>query len=125
MSAGLFREVYHSITQEEVKFFNAGLVDTSDITVINFGQNLINYKVDKTVERSFKSKNLAEYEYVTPVFYGIYGQSRLHYEHEWSLHSLDIVLGLVGGLASIGFGSEYRVAICKERLSRQRCLRFA
>lgn len=83
------------MSENTVNFFDNMVIDTSAISVINLGHTITNWKVEDTTT-SIDFRNAGE-----PFFWLEYDQSRNQNIYQWSVSSLDIVLGLVGGVAGV------------------------
>ena len=72
-------------------------MDTSAISVVNLGKSFENYKIETERKRS---TNIAAADQDL-VFRQVLNQSRVVHKQTWAYESLDLVLGLVGGLAGV------------------------
>ena len=87
----------NAISKTDVSYYPFMFMDTSAISVIDLGDSFENYKVEN--ERQRKSTPTGtERDYV---FKQVLKQSRVVHKQTWAYESLDLVLGLVGGLAGV------------------------
>jgi len=77
-----------------VSYFNFAWLDTSAISLIDFGKSFETYKVEDSESRFVPGAKYAELDI-------IYSQATVTYTQEWAIESIDIVLGLVGGFSGI------------------------
>ena len=82
--------------QNAVSYYNIAWLDTSQISAINLGTDLADYTVDTQSSVAVKNNDNAE-----PFFVCQLVQSRRKNEITWSISSLDVILGLVGGFTSV------------------------
>ena len=73
--------------------------DTSALSLVDLGQKFQNYVVDDRLYSSYPPLD-AEGEIKTEVVI-VWKQGRRINELTWSINSLDLVLGVIGGLSSI------------------------
>ena len=69
------------------------LMDTSAISVVDLGESFENFAIEKERKRKTASTDFA--------FRTVINQSRVQHKQTWAYESLDLVLGLVGGLAGV------------------------
>ena len=80
-------------------------MDTSAISLVDFSENFINYRVEHdSTALDIQAKDFAD---AMPPLTVRYTQSRVQYQITWSINSLDLVLGLVGGLAGVVYPALY------------------
>ena len=84
------------VMQQTTTTFDFKWIDTSQISLVDFGTTLYDYKTDR--ERQQYRSNAA---YDDPVLKLYYVQSDRMVMTEWSIASIDIILGLVGGVSGI------------------------
>ena len=77
-------------------YYSLPWLDTSSLTILDLGTTLTNYVVNSKDRRVIEDTGPL-LDNVVVVFY----QSRGTTEEQWSIMSLDLVMGLVGGLAGI------------------------
>ena len=82
------------ISKTTVKYYWFSLLDTSAITLIDFGKEFTNYQVESNALRPYEGGKNGS-------IYISYWQAREVYDEEWAIESLDIVLGLVGGFTGL------------------------
>ena len=74
-------------------------MDTSAISLFDFSKNFINYKVED--DSTALDRQASDWADAKPAITVRYTQSRVQNQFTWSVNSLDLVLGLVGGLAGV------------------------
>ena len=89
-----------SISQDAITYFNHGYLDTSQISALNLGTDLVDYKVDTQQVNLFLNKGNKQDIFISEMV-----QSRRQNQITWSINSLDLILGLVGGFTSIIWGT--------------------
>jgi len=85
-----------SVAKDTVSFFPFTWLDTSALTLVSLGEEFTQWNSDETSSREADNplNDLPHYKIQ-------YIQSRSQTTKEWSIVSLDMVLGLVGGLSGI------------------------
>lgn len=73
--------------------------DTSALSIVDLGQNIDNYDVQDRLFESYPPQASAG-EFTTAVILN-WKQGRRINEFTWSINSLDLVLGVIGGLSGI------------------------
>ena len=84
------------IEQTQIEYYTNNYLDTSAFELIDFAKHLTTYSVEKSVPRLINDTG----NKVSQVITG-YVQSRRQETLTFSINSLDITLGLVGGLSGI------------------------
>lgn len=87
------------VAATEVEFFSFKWLDTSAISLVDFAQSFTNYSVEN------ESRRQKKLQAGDPVLFQIFTQSRVRNKNTFSIASLDLVLGLVGGFAAICWGT--------------------
>ena len=87
-----------SISKTEVSFYDNAYFDTSSFTFTDLAKKFTNYKVENQNRRSMPRSATDAY---AGHFRVDFTQSRIINIQEWSVDSLDIIFGLVGGIAGI------------------------
>ena len=85
-----------SVLQENIMYYNFPYLDTSQISMLNLGESLVDYKVDTQ-----QTSRLNNYSNTDSFFVSQIVQARKQTQLTWSINSLDLILGLVGGFTSI------------------------
>ena len=80
-------------------------MDTSAINLFDFSENFTNYKVED--DSTAIHKQASDFADAKPAMTVRYTQSRVQYQFTWAINSLDLVLGLVGGLAGVVYPALY------------------
>ena len=93
-----------SVSKTEVQYFDFKWLDTASISFFDFFKQFENYRVQSSSNRSFSIKTAGKDEQFGHVQV-IYGQSRLQYNVEWSVTTIDAVLGTVGGFVGLIWGA--------------------
>ena len=88
--------IQKQISKNTINYYSNDWLDTSAISLIDFGKTFENYQVEKEISRVAPRGSLpdgrVEYSYT---------QSRAIYTESWAIDSLDVVLGLVGGFTGL------------------------
>ena len=85
-----------NVSENTINFFDNMMIDTSAISVVNLGHTITTWKVeDAAISIDFRNDDRE------PLFLLEYDQSRKQNNYQWSINSLDVVLGLVGGVAGV------------------------
>lgn len=87
------------LAQGTIGFYDFKWLDTSQISIYDFGQDFYTYiAAGKDVNSLINDNNQGD------IFECWIVQSRSYTETTWSINSLDLILGLVGGITSIIWG---------------------
>ena len=85
------------VTGNFISYYDFSIVDTSQIEALDFGQTFADYKTD-VVQNTY----LIDYQRLkSTVFVSQIVQSRKYSTVVWSINSLDLILGLVGGFTAM------------------------
>ena len=84
-----------SISKEVIRYFPFTWFDTSSLSSLQTGEELVNYQVYDEKQRSIDIGNSDAYELSV-----LFTQSRVVKNQKWSIVSLDLVFGLIGGLSA-------------------------
>ena len=83
----------------EISFYNNVFLDTSALSIVDFGQKFSNYVVDDRLYESYPPLNGKNKDSTS--VHIVWKQGRRINEYTWSINSLDLVLGVIGGLSGI------------------------
>ena len=84
--------------QNDIDFYTNKWVDTSQISLIDFSEHVNQYLVNA----SYQGVQLAADEgTIVDIYTSFIVQSKSYVKSTWSIQSLDLILGLVGGISSI------------------------
>ena len=100
ISKAKFVQIIRDVSRTEVQYFDFKWLDTASISFLDFFHAFENYRVQRSSTRTFSHG-----EGSTGHVQVIYGQSRLHYNVEWSITTIDVVLGTVGGFVGLIWGA--------------------
>ena len=83
-----------SLALHQIQYYDFSLLDTSAISVYDFSKTLENYHNEdmETVQTDTDERGFVRVQWI---------QSRTQYQEQWSIDSLDIVLGVVGGFSGV------------------------
>ena len=88
--------VAKEVAKLDVTYYQNKWLDTSAVSLIDFGQHFTDYSVERqNLQRLLNPNNMYPHCIVT------YNQSRKANHMEFSINSLDLVLGVVGGLSAV------------------------
>ena len=87
------QELY--ITRNDISFYNFRYLDTSQIATPDLSQKFVDYKTLDSAIATFRDYTN------TKVFYLRIVQAREYTEIIWSIQSIDLILGLVGGFVGV------------------------
>ena len=86
-----------NVLQNAIDWYDFPVIDTSQISIIDFAHHYFDYKVD-----TMQANNFLNYVNTNdPVFQSQIYQSRKQVNLVWSINSFDLILGLVGGFTAI------------------------
>ena len=92
--------IYKEVSQREIDFFDHKWIDTSIVQAIKLGKEIVNYEIENV-----QSRSIIEDSTQIPTVTIWFTQSRVKHNSEYKVDSLDVLLGLVGGFASIVAGA--------------------
>ena len=85
-----------AISKTAIEFFSFKWLDTSSISALKFSKELVSWNVESKTKNTSPGRPQG-----FAIFTSLYTQSRSQYTITWSVQSLDIVLGLVGGVSGV------------------------
>lgn len=88
--------LHKEVEQQKVVRYDNKFLDTSLLTTVNFGKVIYDYQVSSQTQQKIRNEDKK-----FPAILIQYTQSRVQTTRKYIIVSLDMVLGLVGGLASI------------------------
>ena len=88
----------NELAKNDISFYNNYFLDTSAISIVDLGTHYDNYEIDAV---KFSSYPVSTAEADTAVVAIAWKQGRKVNEFTWSINSLDLVLGVIGGLSGI------------------------
>ena len=93
------QDILKQISKVEVNYFSNDWIDTSAISMIDFGDVFELYQVESSVLRQYAEDQIQSDSNGKVTVW--YSQSRKMYTYEWSILSLDNVLGFIGGFSGL------------------------
>ena len=80
-----------------IYYYSSLIMDTSSFSLATLGKVLTNWSIQDITQKADRIVNEDEQALFTIYF----EQSHVQNTYEWSINSLDVVLGLVGGVSSV------------------------
>ena len=100
MASGESYQYQNYIAKTRIRLFDFSWFDSSRISLFQFGESLVNYEVEKT-----QTRTIADTGDYLPQYRITYAQSRVQRSNTWAIKSLDLALGVVGGISAITWGT--------------------
>ena len=87
------------ISASQIAFYDNLVLDMSAITIFDMGKSFTNFGIDQSFHTSYPSAAIGSESSASVLIY--WKQGRRVNEFTWAINSLDLVLGVIGGLSGI------------------------